>query len=90
VHIALRINHRPWIMRRPGRPQPPQLVPQQGLHWAALPHRPHRVQHRPQPPEQRSDQQSTSTVQTKTMSNINEENYDLSNINEEKLKQVVL
>ena len=24
VHIALRINHHPWLMRRPGSPQPPQ------------------------------------------------------------------
>jgi hypothetical protein len=57
VHIALRIHHRPWIMRRPGRPQPPQ----QGLHSAARSHRSHRAQHRLQPPERRSDQQSTSS-----------------------------
>jgi hypothetical protein len=36
VHILLQINHRPWLMlRRPGRPQPPQ----QGLNSAAQPHR---------------------------------------------------
>jgi hypothetical protein len=47
VHMALRINHHPWRMRRPGRPQPPQ----RRLHSAARPHRPDRPQHRPQPPE---------------------------------------
>jgi hypothetical protein len=61
LHIALRINHHPWLMRRQGRPPPPQ----QGLHSAARPHRSHRAQHRLQlrlqPPERRSDQQSTSS-----------------------------
>jgi hypothetical protein len=58
VHITLRINHRPWLMRRPGRPQQPQ----QGLHLAVRPHRPHQPQHRPQPlvHRRRSIQQSTS------------------------------
>ncbi len=54
VHITLWINHRPWLMRRPDRPQPPQ----RSLHSAARPHQP---QHRPQPPMRRSDQQSTSS-----------------------------
>ncbi len=42
VHIALRINHPPsrWLMRRPGRPQPPQ----RRLHSVARPHQLHRVQ----------------------------------------------
>jgi hypothetical protein len=52
VHIALRINHHPWLMCRPGHPQPPQ----RRLHSAARPHQLHRdrAQHRPQPPERRS------------------------------------
>ncbi len=41
VHIALWINHQPWLMRSPGRTQPPQ----RRLHSAAQP------PHRPQPPE---------------------------------------
>jgi hypothetical protein len=57
VHISLRINHRTWLMRRLGRPQPPQ----QGLHSVARQHRSHRAQPRPQPPERGSDQQSTSS-----------------------------
>jgi hypothetical protein len=57
VHISLRINHCTWLMRRMGRPQPPQ----QGLHSADRQHRSHRAQPRPQPPEQRLDQQSTSS-----------------------------
>ncbi len=47
VHIALQINHYPWLMCRQGRPQPPQ----RRLHSAVLPHPLHRPQHRPQPPE---------------------------------------
>jgi hypothetical protein len=50
VHIALQINHYPWLMCRPGRPQPPQ----RRLHLAARPHPLHRAQHRPQPPERGS------------------------------------
>ncbi len=34
VHIALRINHHPWLMRRQGRPQSPQ----RRLHSAGLQH----------------------------------------------------
>ncbi len=50
VHIALRIDHYPWLMRRPGRPQPPQ----RRLHSAARLHPLHRARHRPQPPERGS------------------------------------
>jgi hypothetical protein len=49
VHIALRINHHPWLIR-PGRPQPPQ----RRLHSAARQHPLHRAQHRPQPSERGS------------------------------------
>jgi hypothetical protein len=42
-----RFNHRPWFMRLPGRPQPPQ----RRLHSAARQHRP---QHRPQQWQHRS------------------------------------
>jgi hypothetical protein len=38
-----------------------RAVWQRRLHSAAPPHRPHRPQHRQQPPERRSDQQSTSS-----------------------------
>jgi hypothetical protein len=68
VHIALRINHCTWLMRRPGRPQPLQ----HGLHSAARSHRSHRLhhrlQHRQQPPERRADQQSTSAVRAERRS----------------------
>ena len=47
VHIALQINHYPLLMRRLGRPQPPQ----RRLHSAARPHPLHRAQHRTQLPE---------------------------------------
>ncbi len=50
VHIALQINHYPWLMCHPGRPQPPQ----RRLHSAARPHPLHRAQRRPQPLERAS------------------------------------
>jgi hypothetical protein len=50
VHIALQINRYPWLMCRPGRPQPPH----RRLHSAARPHPLHRAQRRPQPPERGS------------------------------------
>ncbi len=70
VHIALRINHHPWLMRRPGHPQPPQ----RRLHSAARPHQLHRAQHhgrsrrsgarppelRPQPPERASTERRSA------------------------------
>jgi hypothetical protein len=46
VHIALQINHYPWLMCRQGRPQPPQ----RRLHSSARPH----PLHRPQPPKRGS------------------------------------
>jgi hypothetical protein len=50
AQIALQTNHYPWLMCRPGRPQPPQ----RRLHSAARPHPLHRAQHRPQPPDRGS------------------------------------